>query len=59
MPRYLATQTRELIIEAPSAAIARAIANDGFAQKLRPEAIKPGMSISNITTTPTTVEKVK
>jgi hypothetical protein len=58
MSRYLVTQTQEITVEAPSAAVARTIAAAGFQQKLSPKNIQAGMSISNIQNVKLHVEKV-
>lgn len=59
MPKYLVTETRELVIEAPSAASARAIGNVAFHRKLSPSDLKPGITVTSIQNTHITVEKVQ
>lgn len=59
MNTYVVTQTRELVIEAPSASVARSIAIRGFQHRLSPGEIVHGMSISNIQNEKINVEKVR
>lgn len=59
MARYLATQTREVVIEAPSAAVARTIADAAFAGKVASARLVPGVTCSPIQDVSINVEKVK
>lgn len=60
MPRYLATQKREVTIEAPNASVARSVAMEYFKDKSRSltDLIKHGIKISNPQVDSLKIEKV-